>query len=439
MRALFLLLFTGYSLSAFATTNEEWAVDGARAFHEVLLRCPERLWPELDWSQTQFLFASGKSKQAWLIGAGAPQPEVLSETEVPPVAYSAAYSFFEFRGKTTVTIGLDMPFYDENMSPFDLAVHEMFHHYGQKGWKRSGGGRGTLVPLDFEPRYIRAEMLSALKAAYQDPTQLRVAADWYQEWSTRFPHELQSTTDGYEGTANYVETMSRILQRKTCAATDQTVQQEIAARLDRFQSSPGMPFDAEGYGLGALAGMMMDKLGMDWKGGVALGITPLSQLLAGKATSLPVSHPQLRAEFQKKYAELNLEIDQWRLPFEQKLGSTNYVRVAVPGNWGEGAYSPKGFYIPKEDPKALYTPFNGEHRFESKTGEWIVAADSTVGYSREGLEICPSTNWYFLVPRSAISEVNGAFRVNDGEVTFDVGGAYQTGGDGFTYLCSASK
>jgi hypothetical protein len=428
------LVFTFSSVSVAAAPNE-WAMDAARGYHEVLLKCPERIWPGMDWSKTQFLFASHDSKQAWLISAANPLPELLSASEVPDIAYVAAFTFVNFRGLETVTIALDRYRDIESSTPFDLAVHEMFHHVGQKGWASAGGGRGTLVPLDFEPRYLRAEMAKALKAAYRDSSQLRSAANWYEEWSRRYPHEVKSTTDGYEGTARYVDAISRILRKKTCLATDAEIQAEVVSLLDGFLPFSGMELDSEGYGMGALAGFLMDQLGMEWKSGAALGRTPVTQLLEGKATNSPVVDPLLKKEFQETFGQVNQEIDQWRLPFELNLQNKNFVRIAVTSDWIRGSFSPKGFFIPKDDPIALYTPFNGEHQFQVASGDWISVADSAVGYRRNELNECESSAWYFLVPRSEIQEDRSKFTAKNQEITFEVNGTLREGKDGFVYLC----
>lgn len=438
MRSLLLFVVSTLSFATFATTNEEWIADAERSFHEVLLTCPERIWPGMDWSKTQFLFASEESQKAWLVGANSKKAELLQNAEVPPVAFKAVFSFVEFRGLRTVTIGLDSGFFDAGLSPFNLAVHEMFHHEGQKGWKTGGGSRGTLVPLDSRPRYVRAEMLNELKSALQDSSRIVKAGEWYKEWTDNFAAEVASSTDGYEGTANYVEQLTGIFQKKGCGISESDLHAEIRASSDLFHISPGMELDTEGYPMGALAGFLMDLQGTEWKSAIPTGITPVTQLLNGKGSAAPVTNPELSAKYAKTFADLNAKIDVWRLPFESKLADAEYVRVSVPDAWGQGSYSPKGFYIPASRQELTYIPFNGEHKFASGKGEWITAADDSVSY-QGGEEVCANTAWYFLIAKKDIQESNGTFRLDTGEVTFDMGGEYKTGADGFTYLCSGTK
>ncbi len=94
-----------------------------------------------------------------------------------------------------------------------------FHNQAQKSWTRDGvGSRGTLYPVDWKPRLYRRMIFDNLKnyLSLQNTTSSQKARYWFEKWTREYPEEVKASTDGYEGTARYAESLAKIIVRTGC-------------------------------------------------------------------------------------------------------------------------------------------------------------------------------------------------------------------------------
>ena len=448
IKSIVIACLCGFSAVSFAQSPPAGVLDAQKGFQEVLLGCPDRIWRGIDWSQTQMLLVSSQANQSWLIAPGAAAPELVPLAGFPPAVTHAAFFFFDFRGKTTITVNLDLPWIaGGQVSPFDLAVHELFHHVGQKDWRHEVAPRGTLVPLEARPRYLRAMLLRELQragqgaaatVAGQDQADARAAAAfWYRAWKAEFPAEYAARSDGYEGTARYVELRARQFLKLGCAATDSEIAADTAEWARGLGLDPRSGLDAEGYDAGALAGAILDVNGISWQDEAKTGRTAIDILDANESlVPARADDSALLARDTQLLAEQNARIDLWRLPLEAKLADPAYVRLNVPSAWIQGSFAPMGFFIPRAAPDTTYIPWALRQVFSDLTDGTIdVRAASVAVSERAGLSPCGESAWVMLVARDQIHEDRGTFRGRDGDTEFVVKGRMVKSDDGFAYLC----
>jgi hypothetical protein len=287
---------------------------------------------------------------------------------------------------------------------YALATHEAFHSYVQRAhearrWpaldQRLSISRSGDYPAQGTPRVYRAMVYNSLVQAYQDPDQqqqhLAAAAYWHNRWIEEFPTDAGRRAPGdiAEGTARYFEYMMRGI-----AAGDEAARK---AFLDAEIRPATHPMDAEDelYEIGAVAGLLLDRLGRDWKEPMAQGSDSPSTVLLKDVEPSPQPEPpqELRQAADSQAQQVNDQLKPAIDPLIAAYKDTSVALLVIPagtGSVGVGGY----FLVPALDGKAVAVGITGSLNtpsgsIESKGRTFIV--DQTSGQSMYVLPLTPDT------------------------------------------------
>jgi hypothetical protein len=311
---------------------------------------------------------------SWIWDASTNNTQSISNSELPASAIGSSYEFFDLNGHKAMSLNME-----EGMTKvFELGVHEFFHHIGQENWtSNQTGGRGTLYPLDGEPRFYRRMIYDNLRQYFQSGNQVSLgrAKYWFDKWANEFSNETQSTTDGYEGTAEYVETMAAAVAKLGCSATDEQIKaaviNEVTTDFGFSVSGQHLALDSEGYEIGGLAALILRFNGFElseWNRRMATGETPLQVLLESVAPVVETPPAELRDTFVQAAQKTNEE----RRPIlDDDISNWNnklYVRVPAPYNWLQSNLMPKFFAHSSELDLDLY-PLSTDHQYVSPSSD----------------------------------------------------------------------
>lgn len=407
-----------------------------------MLECPSRIWSDFSWRGLQVIFVSKDDGGTWLWEASTDAFRPLRNDQLPRAARGALYQFFEFQGKPTMSLNTNTDF---PLDLFELGVHEFFHNQAQASWQRpqGAGGRGTLYPVRWEPRLHRRMILDRLKSylATSDERELSRAKFWFEKWKTDAPAEALSTTDGYEGSADYVEKMAAAVAKHGCAASEDVLRQEIVALTATSGASVSGQFfalDSEGYEVGGLATLALRFRQSDpraWAPRFATGATGLDILFENVTATAETAPPELVTQFRDSERRINLEFGKLLDPDISNWGRTDHVRVALNFPWLQSNLQPRFFATSATLSMQLY-PFATPHRFLAPDGssDYRFEPDAVVfgHYS----PLCPRLFGYVLVPASALQEQNGLFSLAAPRASGRIQGKIHTDPQGFQYLCA---
>lgn len=182
--------------------------------------------------------------------------------------------------------------------PLDLLTHEAYHGVDQDpahkcnahngtGWARPMGPR-TYNGSDADKSEIslsRAHIMHYLKQAAENPLQRKQALSeailWYRRLKEKFPDAVKTLNlvDRREGSASYVGIKSAAIAKVGCNASKDALKKAmLEIGRHRFSDVP-MDHDRQSYGLGTLAGMVLDEMGYNnWKSETTAGKSPLDVL-----------------------------------------------------------------------------------------------------------------------------------------------------------------
>lgn len=415
----------------------------AAGFYTSMVQCPEKIWDNYTWKNNlvYFIRPSQSTSVLWDVQSG--KVTNPSNTTLPPKYLTAGYSFNEENGRLILSLNVDdifnwYPGANENQV-LSLGVHEFFHFAGQRDWTRPSGPRGSRYPMKATPRIYRNMIYSHLREYFFSPQtkqeSLGKAAYWYQKWSKEFSYEIESTTDGYEGSARYVEFMGEVIAKTGCGIDKITLLQKAQEHL-ATSVSWGFPIygtlDGEGYPIGGLSGLILQlTTDISWQARVKAGDTPLQVLLekvpAVPDVALPDVENSLNTATEKKNKELGEIVDAELA----NINKSEFVRVMTPGNTLTTNYSPIAFLIAEQYGNLDTTPmrtsliFKGAHHY-------VTTAEKAVLFSTESP--C-GNNWFALVPRDQITEEKPQhFKIKSKMVNGDVTGKMKKV-NGITWLC----
>jgi hypothetical protein len=360
----------------------------ADALDEVMLGCPERVWPSYDWAEVQVLLVDNAGRRAVLWNDQEAGDATLVDYATLSPEFHSYYTFSELRGVPTLGLSLDdtqrlNDFYEQYgiPSPGDhaliFAFHEGFHYFGQEGFTLGGGSgeRDPSYPLESEPRFLRQSLLEAVAAG-----DAAAAAYWDGRFQSELPDEAQALAwvDRIEGSAAYVEMAGMVLSRLGCGATEAEVAAAIDADLDLYVSySPDAGI--EPYDLGFAAGRHLRANGPElWERRVELGETPVAVMTDG-AGALPQSESaSLRAFVEQTIADENADLAPVLDPFVLALGSSSNVRLPLPYGWMAGSFSMSGGYYLAEVAGEPHVLVDVAATFDTADGQLITLANATV-------------------------------------------------------------
>lgn len=428
--------------------------EAALRLRDIMRACPDRIWRDYSWRELNVVFIDNvKSAAQTALSVADDRIFEISTSEIPAASLRSHYNFYRSpSGRQWMSIHtdliasdrLDLPEQDLVERVIRLSIHEGFHQVGQSGWRIRATVRGTELPIHWEPRFYRSLLFDALKGAYLEPArseeQLSAAKYWYSRWSTEFPQETLSTTDGYEGTARYSDIMALGLTKLGCAAEESrlhdTASSIVRSELGAIFSGEYFSFDAEGYDLGAIASLLLrrDADGTDWREKVAEGYTPLAILLASRPPA-PAEEP---ADRKLKFVKA---ADHFQAEAKRHIGNTpallaraDSVFINIPGGWFEGSYSPIAFYVDSES-GAEYIPMLNELIF--KNGRSAMKSKPKAVFTRSLSSPCSNDAWQLVVPpTSALISGSSKLTIRDPHFEGRLYGAKKLSTSGKTWFCA---
>lgn len=450
LKRLFFLTFVILASQTHAQQADESLQKLAQDLKTTMLQCPERLWPDYSWKGTSVFLIKNSQNKAYLFSEETPQLSEVSLSLLPPNSLTSIYSFFEFQNRPALGLDLDQiaQFSSQAALPqlMGLAVHEFFHYHGQKTWPHRAGQRGTDYPLSATPRLYRRMIFENLKTYFlssgiqKEP--LQKAAYWFQKWVTEYPSENLNTTDGYEGTARYMELLAANLAKVGCQASDLDLFNQTKSVLfeNMGHSVAGLRFalDSEGYDLGGLSALILRLLHHDvqWYQDAKNQGTPLESLLSPVTPlvdTIPDSISQTFLATEKlENARLAALVDQDIANYKDP----EFIRFLLPSASLTSTYSPLAF-LKTIDPPLSLTPMGSDLAFVRgqtaiKTKKFAVAIRPTTTTSP-----CQGQDgWMFLVHKSQISHISAtSFSIDSPLLQGQTVGEMKLDAEARTWLC----
>ncbi len=435
----FFLLFSFLLAPDSEAGISENAAYSSRAFHSVLLRCPERVWPGMSWQDLQFLFSDPENKYAWLVSSASPTPEVVRKDQTLEDIFEPGFKhgFLDFRGLRTVAVNIEGL---TEVQSFRLAVHQLFKEIAQSDWENPEyDDRGTLYPLLPEPRYLRRMAFESLRKAYlaisrkQNPSgHLSAAAWWNQRWRKAYPEELPMRTDSLEGTALYAEQMAYLFAESGCHLRGKGFFEAFLKHLEpelHLYSENQLPL--EGMELGSLSSFLLTSLSPGWHSKMNGRVMPSDLVLEGVR---PVAQPEdlnLRDTYKTIVGGQQKQAYK-KLSFTLKKEKNNsYVRVSIPALWQKGSLGVDLSYVLRARLDATLLIFEEKHDFSGETG--LIRIPSQAVVFQTDRNDCGGV-FHFLMPSHSITQNGNRFTGVRWRHRFDFEGTRKTSG-GFTWIC----
>ncbi len=413
-------------------------------FKAPMLQCPERIWPNYNWSKLQVVFVYPSSDTSWLWSGSDQSIKDVRNDQLPSAALESGYEFFELNNLSSVSI--DMENEDE---PFQLAVHEFFHDQGQKNEVDPAGLRGTDYPIQPEPRIFRAMLKQRLYEALQESSRekrtdsLKKAAYWYQKWKSEYPEEFNSSTDGYEGTATYVEYMAVAIADKGCDAPIDIILSTASQELIKSEADTPttLMLDGEGYEIGAAASLLLRANSqIDWFSQISLGMPP-TEILLGSLNAKKDKAPE--ATIKRFTDESNMVNEKLYLQIGQDielLDNHEYVRVAIPMNNLQTNLMPTGFYKTAKIPNGMIFNLAFEHIFSDSSLQMSASPGKIMMILPDEIAGCNSSEenpmLYTLVKKSDIKTDGPILTVHSKGIKGSLRGQITVDKNGLSYFCS---
>ncbi len=268
-------------------------------FQAPMLSCMTRVWPGAVESYRRAQIVMTGNEGATIAYRWRAEDDGFSvmhiEAQQLDAAWFAPYNFGVFEGLRTLGVNYEELSRDllfDRANPEDMAAaraqvmletifHESFHLFGQDEFSSPSGGRDQEYPIAWQPRYLRAQLLRALRKALEEGTDLGPSAYWYSRYLKEHLDEALylDYVDRSEGSAQYAATVMNGLANLGCHVTEKALLEDLKAGL----SLPGYETDAsrESYHLGLVAGLLLrERAAPGWEDQVAAGATMLELLLA---------------------------------------------------------------------------------------------------------------------------------------------------------------
>lgn len=410
-------------------------------FNQTMMMCPGKIWSDYNWSGLQIALIYPTKLNSWIWDASADSLQEISNSSLPSTAIESIYNFFEMNDRTVMSLNMEKGYKEI----FQLGIHEFFHHYGQKTWTSSqvNGQRGTVYPVTWQPRLYRRMIFENLKKylEFSQPSDLGRARYWYDRWSNENPSEANSTTDGYEGTAEYVETLAEVLANNGCSATEEQLRSQVAeqvkANFGYSVSGQDFGLDNEGYELGGLSSLILRFKANDlsaWNSRISQGETPLQILLESVSPILENAPQELVKTFQESAQRINAE----RSPLLDKDIANwldkSYVRVSTSYKWLQSNLRPKFFARSSQIQMNLY-PLNSDHHYLSPDSRSNFKLKANAVVFSHYIPACPNQHHFTLVPASLIQLTNGVATISSPSFDGSIVGDMKADDQGNQYLC----
>lgn len=409
--------------------NSKLVATASTAFNEVMVKCPEKVWPDYDWRALEvILFDSVKQQAFRWNGSDGTKMEMIDFSSVDPRLVQGAYAYNLPGEKPLMSLSLDSE--SSLYGLIGLGIHEGFHKFGQVGWPSLQLGvddRFTPYPQNYMPRYLRYA-ISRLLLDYLDTgdrVRLSEARGVWDSYRREFKGESEAIafTDIEEGTARFVEVMGTALGTLGCAADDAALYTRFRAYLLKTEGgSLGISDPArEAYLIGALASLALhnDVAHKGWEKRTAAGDTPLAILLENVS-------PKAAPEFSDMLMTAKSTIETWNEEtkprveiFKESALSDKYYAFAVPNDRRMGSYRATGQIKDVATGWQLVTDINAS--FSARQSTSLIKLNGlTIRTDDSSLCSASKQNTFiFYLPRNQVEIVDEQLSFSGGAVTGD--------------------
>ena len=430
-----------FVLNPLTFTNEAFAngailkevLETAKKFSISMKQCPEKIWANYSWNNFNVYLVYSEQMKVYKWDGQTEEVTSVDPTGLDSRILNGLYNFFELDGKKSMSIRMDQDFAE----PFALAVHEGFH-YLEDNWVAPQGSRGTDYPLDYKPRYIRKMLFTKLVEYFKgnkgddkgndkgndkgdDIVSLKEAKYWYNQWEATAPKELISTTDGYEGTSQYVQTMANAVAKLGCDASPDQLKSFVLAEVEEtYESSylrlenPSLEF--EGYAIGGLASLILafSQNNNDWQDAFKQEISPLTTLLANVSPQQADDSQEELKAYQNAVSVMNTNMGKFIDEDIQNFNNPDYIRIQLPFNLlKQSMFSPKFFANIKAVPGLTLFPLirGGLNLISPDQSSYLLLGENSVvaSYDTDTDNYCNDKRIYVvLVHKDKLSQIADA-------------------------------
>lgn len=252
------------------------------------------------------------------------------------------------------------------------------------------------------------------------------------------PAESESTTDGYEGTARYVEAIASLFNSRSCGATEQELK-KLAVQTDIFLGKDLVGFhsaDSEGYHIGGLASLILrfQFPSLKWQERVAQGETPVEILLKNIRPIENRVDPLVEKNIRKAIKDRDIVIDSYLASTRDQMRKENSIYVNLPSSSLKGSFSPKGFFNSR-DTGMSYTPMAAELTFKLSDGYQLKSEEGAVFMQFPNNTPC-GDGWSFVIADSAIrASQTSEFEIRSSHFNGQLRGVLTRSEEGHRWLC----
>ena len=235
----------------------------------------DKVWPGYDYKNHNLLLFDMNDnmevREAWVMNSETLRKLEAKDYESLMLPQIDGFSDLKFEGKPSLAIGID----SENDVNMDIAeiykvgTHEIVHFYYQgKARISDEDSRAQAYPIELTPRLYRQMLYHRLIDAFDNPDKeaelLGNAKYWLEKWKAEFPQEeaASKSTDIAESTARYSENFGNIIGSNPQGANFVKAIEPMIFRDALYTSA-----DSEAYEIGFMAGLILDRQGIDWKKG----------------------------------------------------------------------------------------------------------------------------------------------------------------------------
>ncbi|WP_163651759.1 hypothetical protein [Listeria sp. PSOL-1] len=387
----------------------------------------KNVWPKANYKDNNLLLfytnSKGKVDKVWKINTKEKKelkPQEYKNITNPSVG---GYKDLKFDGKKSIMLTINKeyigmmqqtpPKIKQKFAKFNMtytvATHELFHYFYQPAELKNEliqgtGNRSQEYPIASEPRLYRKMLLLNLAEAYTNKSKqeeyLGKAKYWLEEWKAKDPVEAKNAqaVDFIEGQARYVEYLGEI------ASPSLTEKQKETAKKDILFYDKKKAFsapDEEGYEIGFMGGILLDRVKPGWKNNYFQNKQPIADLLLQNIQPIKESvNTTVKKEVEKEINTQNQQSSKGMNAVDQFLSNKKIAALKIPSSLQNGSYNVEGFYKYKN--KDVILGFSAS--FESKT----------VGINVQNVNIINMGDCY-LIP------LNEEYTLKDGELTLNGG------------------
>jgi hypothetical protein len=138
------------SATNFKTTDEDRVARITKGFDLAMIDCPQRVWPDYDWSRKKIYISNQTNSKAFAWQGGRTPQNRLSSIDFSSLSPDFTQGLYGFSSKEPDAMGLSLDKSSEYQKYADqagkpdfiltLGLHEGFHYFAQKGWKSPASG-----------------------------------------------------------------------------------------------------------------------------------------------------------------------------------------------------------------------------------------------------------------------------------------------------------